>query len=623
MEKVCASRTSKKYPNVWTKEEIVDKAVKKLGMTVTKARQFSKMELCRKLGLSIAGLVAPVGKAEAPKGKAEAPKGKAEAPKGKAEAPKGKAEAPKGKAVAAPNVPMGNKICTTKRNIKNRYSRADLEKTALALGKTAKEIRALKYEDLCALLKYPVQKPAAAVAPAAVVGNCIERSSKALRDHQKAVIQYMDKHRGLIVYHKVGSGKTLTAISVSQCYLDKNPTHRVIVIAPAGLIHNFKDEMTKSYVNLKSPERYEFYSYQKFTSLVKENKKPVCQNTLVIIDEGHNLKNPKGINTKNVLSCTEKANKVLILTGTPLYNSKNDIYTLYNMIRDKGTPEIPKTAYDNSFPVLKCKISYHDTSNDPNFPKRIDIDQPIIMTPAYKGKYLQVLETVKNGDIENAFVRNMFGKKNLGVFYNALRRAVNNLDNSAANRKLDWLVDKLQSFPSHEKVIVFSNFLDAGLRLVTSKLPTTIPYAIIEGKVSMNNRRQIVDDFNSGKYQILFISKAGGEGLDMKGVRHVILMEPTWNEASNEQVIGRAIRYKSHVDLPANQQNVTVHRLLHIFPEDVALLPFLQNPNNVPEISPDDNSMDLFLSLFERKKQIEINKYNALLQSYSIEKNSC
>ena len=636
MEKVCASRPSKKYPNVWTKEEIVDKAVKKLGMTVTKARQLSKMELCRKLGLSIAGAEAPKGKAEAPKGKAvapkgkavapkgkavapkgkaEAPKGKAEAPKGKAEAPKGKAEAPKGKAVAAPHGPNGTKICTTKRNIKNRYSRADLEKAALALGKTAKEIRALKYEDLCALLKYPIQKPAA---PAAVVGNCIERSSKALRDHQKAVLQYMDKHRGLIVYHKVGSGKTLTAISVSQCYLDKNPTHRVMVIAPAGLIHNFKDEMTKSYVNLKSPERYEFYSYQKFTSLVKKNKKPMCQNTLVIIDEGHNLKNPKGINAKNVLSCTEKANKVLILTGTPLYNSKNDIFTLYNMIRDKGTPEIPKSAYDNSFPVLKCKISYHDTANDPNFPKRIDTDQPIIMTPAYKAKYLQVVESAYNGDIENAFVRNMFGKKNLGVFYNALRRAVNNLDNSAANRKLDWLVDKLKSFPSHEKVIVFSNFLDAGLRLVTSKLPSTIPYAVIEGKVSMNNRRQIVDDFNKGKYQVLFISKAGGEGLDMKGVRHVILMEPTWNEASNEQVIGRAIRYKSHVDLPANQQNVTVHRLLHIFPEDVALLPYLQNPTNAPEISPGDNSMDLFLSLFERKKQIEINKYNALLQTYSI-----
>ena len=149
MEKVCASRPSKKYPHVWTKEEIVDKAVKKLGMTVTKARQLSKMELCKKLGLSIAG---------------------AEAPKGKAVAPKGKAVAPKGKAVAPKAVPVGTKICTTKRNIKNRYSRADLEKAALALGKTVKEIRALKYEDLCALLKYPTQKPAvAAVAPR---GHC-------------------------------------------------------------------------------------------------------------------------------------------------------------------------------------------------------------------------------------------------------------------------------------------------------------------------------------------------------------------------------------------------------------------------------------------------------------------
>jgi superfamily II DNA/RNA helicase len=206
---------------------------------------------------------------------------------------------------------------------------------------------------------------------------------------------------------------------------------------------------------------------------------------------------------------------------------------------------------------------------------------------------------------------------------------VNNLDNTAANRKLEWLVNTLASFPPHEKVIVFSNFLDAGLRLVEKKLPASISYAVIEGKIPMDKRKDIVRDFNQNKYRVLFLSKAGGEGLDMKGVRHVILMDPTWNEASNEQVIGRAIRYRSHADLPADQRNVTVHRLLHILPEDVPVLQkvgqYLQHPQQMqePELDPFINSLDVYLSYFERKKQITLDKYNALLQSYSIEKNQC
>ena len=607
MEKVCATRASKQHPHVWTKAEVVALAVEQLGMTTTKARQHTKAELCHLLGLPVPPPSSSVPPSQTP-----------------------------------------SKICTTNRNVP-RYTRADLEKAALALGKTKKEIRALSYPQLCVLLKLPTAPPTPppTTSMTSTTSHCIERSNKALRDHQKAVLRYMDTHRGLIVFHKVGSGKTLTAITVSQCYLDQHPTHRVLVIAPAGLLHNFRDEMTQSYVHLKHKDRYEFYSYQKFTSLVKKHKKPICQNTLVIVDEGHNLRTPfkeskknptksKGILTKNVLDCAEKAHKVLILTGTPLYNSQKDIFTLFNMIRDKGTPEIPTAAYaknsplgETSFQRLFCKISYHDTSKDPNFPVRINREHPVVMSPEYQAKYLQVVEKVKNHDIQSALVSHLFGEKNLAVFFNALRRAVNNLDNTAANRKLEWLVNTLRSFPPHEKVIVFSNFLDAGLRLVEKKLPASISYAVIEGKIPMDKRKDIVRDFNQNKYRVLFLSKAGGEGLDMKGVRHVILMDPTWNEASNEQVIGRAIRYRSHADLPADQRNVTVHRLLHILPEDVPVLQkvgqYLQHPQQMqePELDPFINSLDVYLSYFERKKQITLDKYNALLQSYSIEKNQC
>jgi len=607
-------------------------AVEQLGLTTTVAKKLSKAELCRLLGLPVP--TTPL------------------------------AQKMEQVVITVPNA----KICTKKRSVP-RFSRLDLELAALALGKTKKEIKAMSYDALCAFLKFPTSLPPAPSAPAppvpmamattttattttTSVPNCIARSNKALRDHQKAVCRYMDTHRGLIVFHKVGSGKTLTAITVSQCYLDKHPTHRVLVVAPAGLLNNFKDEMTKSYVNVKHGDRYEFYSYQKFTSLVKKHKKPVCRNTLVVIDEGHNLRTPfqkgkkgddKGINTKNILDCARLANKVLVLTGTPIYNSRNDIFTLFNMIRGPHEPEIPKSSYaaknkeegEASFRRLFCKISYHDTSGDPNFPTRINVRHSILMSPEYKAKYLQVIEKIKDDNFVSDVVDNVFGNTKLVPFFNAVRRAVNNLDNTDANRKLDWVVRTLTSFPRNEKAIVFSNFLDAGLRLIVQKLPPSYPYAIIEGKVPMAQRKQIVHDFNEGKYRALFLSRAGGEGLDMKGARHVILMDPTWNEATNEQVIGRAIRYRSHAHLPdPTHHNVTVHYLQHIFKEDQETAKEVEtylkrvqtnpgSPAPEPEVSPYENSFDLFLSFFLRKKQVLLDKYNELLKSYSIERNQC
>ena len=79
-------------------------------------------------------------------------------------------------------------------------------------------------------------------------------------------------------------------------------------------------------------------------------------------------------------------------------------------------------------------------------------------------------------------------------------------------------------------------------------------------------RQKIVNDFNSDKFQVLVVTKAGGEGLDLKGVRSVVVMDPTWNDAGLQQVIGRAIRYKSHIHLPQEEQKVTVYFMILSIP---------------------------------------------------------
>ena len=85
-------------------------------------------------------------------------------------------------------------------------------------------------------------------------GNCIERSKLPLRPHQIKVVRYMQNHRGLLVVHGTGKGKTLTAVTSSQCYLDENPDKRVVLIAPASLIANFSKELVK--YGVKNKDKY-------------------------------------------------------------------------------------------------------------------------------------------------------------------------------------------------------------------------------------------------------------------------------------------------------------------------------------------------------------------------------
>ena len=92
--------------------------------------------------------------------------------------------------------------------------------------------------------------------------QCVKRSKLPLTAAQLKVVQYMDTHDGLIVVHGTGCGKTLTAVTCTQCYLDQNPGHGVIFVGPASLTANFKKEM-KAY-GVTDISQYKFYSFDKF-----------------------------------------------------------------------------------------------------------------------------------------------------------------------------------------------------------------------------------------------------------------------------------------------------------------------------------------------------------------------
>ena len=90
-------------------------------------------------------------------------------------------------------------------------------------------------------------------------------------------------------------------------------------------------------------------------------------------------------------------------------------------------------------------------------------------------------------------------------------------------------------------------------------------YTMITGDkyFSPNNIEDIKDvtdenNINGEKIKVILISKAGSEGIDLKYIRNVHVMEPWYNINRIEQIIGRAIRDRSHKLLPLKNRNTRI-----------------------------------------------------------------
>jgi superfamily II DNA or RNA helicase len=77
----------------------------------------------------------------------------------------------------------------------------------------------------------------------------------------------------------------------------------------------------------------------------------------------------------------------------------------------------------------------------------------------------------------------------------------------------------------------------------------------------------IRDNLRGDAFRTIMITQSGAEGISLKNVRRVMIMEPFWNMVRMDQVIGRAVRTCSHVELPIAERNVEVYIYTSVFTE--------------------------------------------------------
>ena len=173
---------------------------------------------------------------------------------------------------------------------------------------------------------------------------------------------------------------------------------------------------------------------------------------------------------------------------------------------------------------------------------------------------------------------------------------------------------------------VFSAILDANgwqpYRLVKEANqwvvdPTLDPakpaYAFYTGEEDAEEREYMRQIFNGIRYSddfpaslkasvaaqpkkllcLLMASSSGAEGITLANVRHVHIMEPHWNPARHDQVIGRAIRICSHATLPQEERTVRVSFYLSTFTEEQSKS--TEGSNNVVPVRRADTDIKRYL----------------------------
>jgi superfamily II DNA or RNA helicase len=106
------------------------------------------------------------------------------------------------------------------------------------------------------------------------------------------------------------------------------------------------------------------------------------------------------------------------------------------------------------------------------------------------------------------------------------------------------------------KALVFSQFVDF-LTLLRAPLDQLgIHYQYLDGSTPQAERTRRVASFQAGDGDLFLISlKAGGFGLNLTAADYVVIADPWWNPAAEDQATGRAHRI-------GQQRPVTVYRLV-------------------------------------------------------------
>ncbi len=380
--------------------------------------------------------------------------------------------------------------------------------------------------------------------------------------------------------------------------------------------------------------------------------KQTYSNRLIIIDEVHNIREydtekPQRYDAlKQMLSHAENC-KLLLLSATPMFDNPREIVSLMNLflINERQQVVNPDEVFNNKNEltksgeaILKQKLNgqVFYASNEKNiaFPnmevkgKLFPFMKNLKLTSCTMSSYQEeeYFKQMKETNQKNVLP---LLRKNSNIIMPKSKDDLKDIGKISC--KFEKLLKKISKTTG--PIFIYSEFIEHTIKLLEKILllngykqyineKSTNSFIVLEGDVDSNKRTKLINIFNQSNnkngeiIKIVIGSKVLKEGISLKNIRQVHILEPWYNMSRLEQVWGRAIRACSHVLLPSEKQKVTIYLYASIFKN---------LPNNLEnELQKDFSEIktkipyDLYAYYLSEQKGIKIKMVENVLKQIAI-----
>lgn len=408
-----------------------------------------------------------------------------------------------------------------------------------------------------------------------------------LFDFQKVGARFLKSLPHSLLADVPGLGKTIQTIAATE------GSHNRLVLCPKSLQYSWEEEIRKwcpgdsvFVVDGEKPARAAAWnSYVGWTianyelllhdfDLVKKHESDHGEWEAIIADEATRISNPAAKTTKALKML--KAKKRIALTGTPISNSPEDIFSIIDWIAPRylgsyyqflerycvREPRFNRIVGYQNLNELADKVSrfmLRRTKQEvlKDFPPKMVENVVFELSPSemklYDAVRLQIISEIKHLIVN---------KSTLGLIPVKMLRLKQVTDhrslitgNAESSSKLETLKELLIPITaSGEKAIVFTQFAQMA-KMLFSELNIYEPRMII-GEVEAPDRQKAVDDFtNDPKSKVIIMSEAGAYGLNLQAASYVVHYDSPWSVAKLTQREDRAHRI-------GQSKPVTVYNLI-------------------------------------------------------------
>jgi superfamily II DNA or RNA helicase len=413
-----------------------------------------------------------------------------------------------------------------------------------------------------------------------------------LRSYQNEGFAWMARlahaNLGACLADDMGLGKTVQTLAL---LLHRASIGPALVIAPTSVCSNWVDETQRFAPGL----RVRLYGEGERASMLKD---AVAGDLIIasyalaqidveafaktewaslVMDEAQALKNAATKRAQSVASLQAKFR--LALTGTPVENRLADLWSIMNLLnpgllgsngqfterfatpieRDRDMPAQARLRRLVA-PFLLRRTKAQVLSD---LPPRTEIIHRVEPGPEER-TFLEASRRAAMERVANLSTETSSGQASFHVLaeLTRLRRAA--CDPRLVAPELGLVGAKAQEFEQlalelvagRHKALVFSQFTDF-LKLLGERLDSAgLRYQYLDGSTPAAERGKRVAAFQRGEGDLFLISlKAGGFGLNLTAADYVLIVDPWWNPAAEDQALGRAHRI-------GQLRPVTVYRLV-------------------------------------------------------------